>query len=119
MCVPLGFTPLDFLGPQPGLYWLLEALPLLVPLLVAAMTPPVPPAIKATVSSAAMLRDFTLNPFVREVAALAIALVLILSRSRALASGLSLCSRWATSLRSPGRLSSFKWFIEIPSSSPS
>ena len=88
MCVPLGFTPLVFLGPQPGLYWLFDAFPLGPPPLLAAITPPVPAAISASVSSVAMLRDFTWNPFVREVAAFAIALVLILSRSKALASGL-------------------------------
>ena len=114
MCVPLGFTPLDFLGPQPGLYWLFDALPFFVPFPPPAMTPPVPAAIKATVSSVAIVRDFTWNPFVREVAAFATALVLILSRSKELASALSLRSRSATSLRSPGRLSSLKWLIASP-----
>src|SRR5205085_12088351 len=67
VCVPLGLTPSVFLGPQPGLYWLLDALPPVPPPLLAAITPPVPAAIKARVSSVAMLRDFTWNPFVREV----------------------------------------------------
>ena len=96
------------------MYWLVEALPLVPPPLLAAITPPVPAAIRARVSSVAMLRDFTWNPFVREVAAFAIALVLILSRSKELASALSLRSRSATSVRSPGRLSSLKWLIASP-----
>src|SRR5881398_2892472 len=59
VCVPLGFTPLDFLGPQPGLYWLFDALPLCPPFPPPAITPPVPAAIRATVSSVAIVRDFT------------------------------------------------------------
>ena len=114
MCVPLGFTPFDFLGPQPGLYWLFDALPLCPPCPPPAMTPPVPAAIRATVSSVAIVRDFTWNPFVREVAAFATALVLILSRSKALASALSLRSRSSTRLRSSGRPSSWKWLIDPP-----
>src|SRR3954454_22826807 len=80
VCVPLGLTPSVFFGPQPGLYCEFEALPP-PPLLLPAMTPPVPAAIRATVSRAAIVRDFNASPFGREVAALAIALVLIRSRS--------------------------------------
>src|SRR2546423_408819 len=101
VCVPLGLTP-SGLGPQPGLYCEFELLPLLLGLL-AASTPPVPAAIRATAISAAMPRDFTASPFGREVAAFAIALVLILSRSKASASALPPRSRSATSSRSPGR----------------
>src|SRR3954447_12783762 len=105
--VPLGLTPFVFFGPHPGLYCEFEALPLPLPLPPPAMTPPVPAAISATVSTAARLRDFTWNPFGREVAAFAIALVLILSRSSGLAVMRSVRSRSATSRSSSGRISSF------------
>src|SRR3954447_25864588 len=105
--VPLGLTPSVFFGPQPGLYCELEALPLPLPLPPPAIPPPVPAAISATVSSAATLRDFNANPFGREVAAFAIALVLILSRSSGLAVMRSVRSRSATSRSSSGRISSF------------
>src|SRR3954454_2866635 len=101
--VPLGLTPSVFFGPQPGLYCESEALPPELPLPPPAMTPPVPAAISATVSNAATLRDFNANPFGREAAAFAIALVLILSRSSEVAVVRSLRSRSATSRSSFGR----------------
>ena len=103
VCVPLGLTPLLFFGPQPGLYWLLPELPLLLPLPFPAMTPPVPPAMRATARKAASPRDLNAIPFGREDPACAIALVLILSSSRPLASSRSRRSRSSTSRRSSGR----------------
>ena len=63
---------------------------------------------------AAMVWRIGLHPELPAYLAFATALVLILSRSKALASALSLRSRSATSLRSPGRLSSLKWLIASP-----
>src|SRR5687767_5814207 len=94
-----------FLSPQPlpGFvvpYWPLEALPLpgLPPF--AAMTPPVPPAIRPSEQRATKRRVRKTPPFLGEDVARAIALVLMWSSSKADASGRCSRSRCATASRS-------------------